>query len=127
MSKRVKMLILLCCTVAAVLFGLFAYFSTRGPAVLVSRLPLPSVSRPYAVVETEENYYPLPLSALLTEGQFALLREGSAGNQILSIAKVAKGCALLIEDSNDGIIDIYAVLRLIPEDIASLSKGELPG
>ena len=126
MPKKVKMLILLCCTVIAVLSGLFAYFSTRGPEVLASRLPLPSVSRPYAVVETEESYYPLPLSALLTEGQFALLREGSAGNQILSIAKGAKKCALLIEDSDDGIIDIYAVLRLLPEDTSSLSKGELP-
>ena len=126
MSKRTKMLIFLSCTVIAVLFGLFIYFSTRGPEVLVTKLPLPSVSNPYALVETEENYSPLSLFALLTDGQFALLREGSAGNQILSIAKSSKECAVLIEDGNENVIDIYAVLRLLPEDISSLSKGELP-
>ncbi|MBP8684354.1 MAG: hypothetical protein KBH52_02985 [Synergistaceae bacterium] len=126
MSKRVKLVILIICTAAAALFGLFAYFSTKGPAVLASRLPLPSASDPYVVFETPENEYPLSISALLTEGQYAVFREGSAGNRILSIAKTAKECAVLIEDGDEEIFDIYAVMRLLPEDISSLSKGDLP-
>ncbi|NLD04508.1 MAG: hypothetical protein GX672_01225 [Synergistaceae bacterium] len=126
MSKRLKMFILVVCTAAAVLFALFAYFGTKGPAVLASKLPLPSGSDPYVVFETAENYYPVSLSALLTEGPYAVFREGSAGNQILSVAKTAKECAVLVEDGNEGVIDIYAVMRLLPEDISSLSKGVLP-
>lgn len=127
MSKRVKLLILITCTAAAALFGLFAYFGAKGPAVLASRLPLPSGSAPYVVFETEENYYPVSISALLSEGQYALFSEGSAGNRILSIAKTAKECSVLIEDGDEGIFNIYAVMRMLPEDISSLSKGSLPG
>ena len=126
MSKRVKLLILITCTAAAVLFGLFAYLSTKGPAVLSSRLPLPSGSAPYVIFETEENYYPLSISALLSEGQYALFRKGSAANRILSVAKTAKECAVLIEDGDEGVFDIYAVMSLTPEDISSLSDGNLP-
>lgn len=126
MSKRVKVTILLFCTVTAVLFGLFAYFSLKSQEVLASRLPLFSGSTPYAVVETDGNHFPVSLSALLTEGQFALLREGSAGSNIFRIAQKSAGCALLIEDGNENSIDIYAVIRLLPEEASSLSKGSLP-
>lgn len=127
MSKRLKLIILTVCTAIAVFLGLFAYFSSKGPAVLASRLPLPSGSNPYMVFETGKNYYPSSLSALLTDGQYAVYRKGSAGNQILSIAKTATECAVLIEDGNEGIIDIYAVMRPLSEEITSLSKGDLPG
>ena len=127
MSKKVKLVILIACTAAAALFGLFAYFSTKGPAVLASRLPLPSGSEPYVVFETPESYYPVSVSDLLSKGQYAIFREGSAGNQILSIAKTAKECAVLIEDGEEGIFDIYAVMRPLPEEITSLSRGDLPG
>ncbi|MDD4159475.1 MAG: hypothetical protein PHO18_00845, partial [Synergistaceae bacterium] len=120
MPKRLKLLIVTVCISAAVLWALFAYFSTRGPAVLASRLPLPSGSSPYIVFETTESYYPASLTALLTKGQYALFREGSTGNQILSFVKTAKECAVLIEDGNEGTIEIYAVLRLSPEDISHL-------
>ena len=126
MSNKVKLFILITFTAAAVLFGLFAYFATKGPAVLASRLPLPSGSGPYVVFETKEDLFPISLSDLLTEGQFAVLREGSSGSNILSIAKTAKECAVLAEDSGQGIIDIYAAVRLTHEEISSLSRGELP-
>lgn len=126
MSNKVKLFILITCTAAAVLFGLFAYFATRGPAVLASRLPLPSGSGPYVVFETKDDLFPISLSDLLTEGQFAVFREGSSGNNILSIAKTGEECAVLAEDSGRGIIDIYAAVRLTHEEISSLSKGELP-
>jgi len=126
MSKKVKLFVLITCTAAAVLFGLFAYIGTKGPAVLASRLPLPSGSDPYAFFEAKEGDYPVSLSALLTEGQYAFFREGSSGSIILSLARSAKECAVLIENSRDGIIDIFAVVRLDKEDTASLSKGEFP-
>ncbi len=126
MSNKVKLLILITCTAAAVLFGLFAYFAMRGPAVLASRLPLPSGSGPYVVFETKEGLFPISLSDLLTKGQFAVFREGSSGSNILSIAKTGGECAVLAEDSGEGIIDIYAAIRLAHEEISSLSKGELP-
>lgn len=126
MSKRFKLIILVVSIITALLLGLFGYLSTKSPAALASRLPLPSRSNPYVVFETSAKYYPISLSALLTEGQFALLKNGSAGNQILSIAKTSEECAVLLEDKDEGIVDTYAVMRLLPEDIASLSKGSLP-
>ncbi len=126
MSKKVKLFILITSTVAAVLFGLFAYISAKGPAVLASRLPAPSGSDPYVLFEAKEEYYPVSLSALLTEGQYAFFSEGSSGSDILSLAKNAKECAVLIENSRDDIIDVFAAVRLDREAAASLSKGELP-
>jgi hypothetical protein len=126
MSKKVNLFILITSTVAAVLFGLFAYISAKGPAVLASRLPAPSGSDPYVLFEAKEEYYPVSLSALLTEGQYAFFSEGSSGSDILSLAKNAKECAVLIENSRDDIIDVFAAVRLDREAAASLSKGELP-
>lgn len=82
MSKRVKLVILIICTAAAAYFSLFAYFNTKGPAVLASRLPLPSASDPYVVFETPENRYPLSISALLTEGQYAVLGKDDGESRI---------------------------------------------
>lgn len=126
MSQKVKLFLLITCTAAAILFGLFAYLGTKGPAALASRLPLPSESSPYLVFETDQEHFPISLSALLTEGKFALLREGSSGNRILSISKASKECAVLAEYTEEGFIDIYSVLRLDPEEQTSLSKGSLP-
>ena len=110
MSKKVKLVILIACTAAAALLWPFCIFQhKRSLQFWLQDCLSPSGSEPYIVFETPESYYPVSVSDLLSKGQYAIFREGSAGNQILSIAKTAKECAVLIEDGEDGIFDIYAV------------------
>ncbi len=97
MSKRVKLLILITCTAAAALFGLFAYFSAKGPAVLASRLPLPSGSAPYVVFETEENYYPVSISALLSEGSMLCSGKDPPGTGSFPLLKQQKNVLCLLK------------------------------
>lgn len=126
MSKRVRIILYLSGAVLIVLLGLFAFPHIKGHASLVSKLPLPSASAPYVLVEASQDEYPLPLAALLTDGQFALLRKGSPGERILSITNRSRECAFLIESDDGGALRVSAALRLSAEESSSLKGNELP-
>jgi hypothetical protein len=127
MLKKVKLLPCIAAGMAlAILFGLSIYFAFFAGTDLSSALPEPSDSNPYVLIETNDNNYPEAVSALLTEGLYALLRNGTSRNCLLSLAESAKDCAVLVSEENDGITEVYAALRLSNPEMRALSKGELP-
>ena len=110
MSKKVKLFILITSTVAAVLFGLFAYISAK---VLQS---LHQDCRPLRVrilmcsLEAKEEYYPsLFPHFLLRASMHSSVKD--LQEDILSLAKTQKECAVLIENSRDDIIDVFAAVE----------------
>ena len=72
---------LICCVAVAVLVllcGISAFVFLSRSATLLSALPLPDETRPYALVEAKDGGYPTALSSLLTDGAYAQFRAGTA-------------------------------------------------
>ncbi len=126
MLQKVKLQLLVACTAIAVLFGLFIYLVFFTASNLSSALPVPSDSRPYVLIETTDNNYPKAMSALLTDGIYALLRDGTSRNCLLSLAEIAKDSAVLVSEEDEGIMEVYASLRLSNSEMHMLARGELP-
>ena len=120
---------LICCVAVAVLVllcGISAFVFLSRSATLLSALPLPDETRPYALVEAKDGGYPTALSSLLTDGAYAQFRAGTARNCLLLLASEAEECALLVDQEPDESLEIYAALRFPKSDMKMLKKGELP-
>ncbi len=111
---------------AAILAALFFSYALREPSGILTMIPRPGNSRAYVLTETKEGSYPRALSALLTDGVYALLKGGTPRNALLFAAAAAKEAALLVEDGGAGMAEVYASLRFAPSDTSALKKGALP-
>ncbi|WP_278548843.1 hypothetical protein, partial [Cloacibacillus evryensis] len=109
--------------ILAVLFFTYTLWNSSG---ILTMIPKPERSRPYVLTETKEGSYPKALSALLTDGVYALLKGGTPRNALLSAASAAKEAALLVEDGGEGMTEVYASFRFAPSDTSALKKGSLP-
>ena len=107
--------------IAAVLISVF--WCASG---VLTGIPKPDASRPYLLLETKDYNYPKPISALLTDGIYALLKNGTPRNALLAAAAAAKDTGLLVQDNGDGATEVYASLRFGSSDMSRLKKGELP-
>ncbi|MFR5880547.1 MAG: hypothetical protein ACLUEQ_06950 [Cloacibacillus evryensis] len=105
--------------------SVFTYTLWNSSGIL-TMIPKPEGSRPYVLTETKEGSYPKALSALLTDGVYALLKGGTPRNALLSAASAAKEAALLVEDGGEGMTEVYASFRFAPSDTSALKKGSLP-
>ncbi len=111
---------------AVILAALFFSYTLWNSSGILTMIPRPEDSRPYVLTETKEGSYPQALSALLTDGVYALLKGGTPRNALLSAAAAAKEAALLVEDGGGGMAEVYASLRFAPADTSALKKGALP-
>lgn len=111
---------------AVILTVLFFTYTLWNSSGILTMIPKPEGSRPYVLTETKEGSYPKALSALLTDGVYALLKGGTPRNALLSAASAAKEAALLVEDGGEGMTEVYASFRFAPSDTSALKKGSLP-
>ncbi|MCE5201493.1 MAG: hypothetical protein LLF78_03145 [Synergistaceae bacterium] len=126
MLRRIKLLGCAAGAVIVVLSGLFLFFAMSRSSNLLSVLPKPSGSQPYAIIETRDSSYPEAFSALLTDGIYAQFRKGTSRNCLFTIASLAQDCAMLVEEQDQGTMEVYAALRFAKVDMKELSKGKLP-
>ncbi|MCC8057657.1 hypothetical protein [Cloacibacillus sp.] len=111
---------------AVIVAALFFTYTLWNSSGILTMIPRPEESRPYVLTETKEGSYPKALSALLTDGVYALLKDGTPRNALLTAASAAKEAALLVEDGGGGMTEVYASFRFAPSDTAGLKKGLLP-
>ena len=120
---------LICCITAAVLVlacGIFAFIAFSNSSSLLSSLPQPDESRPYALAEAKGGSWPASLSSLLTDGVYAQFRAGTSRNCLLLLASVAEESAALVEREADGSLEVYTALKFSKSDMKLLKKGSLP-
>ena len=106
---------------AAVL--MWIYWSPSG---VLAGIPKPDPARPYMVLETKDYNYPKPVSALLTDGIYALLKSGTPRNALLGAAAAAKDAGMMVQDSGEGMTEVYVSLRFSSSEMSQLKNGELP-
>ena len=126
MKEKLKLYGITAAVAAVVICAAVAAFTFLRSPSLLSALPEPDETRPYALTESGEGCYPAALSSLLTEGMYAYYRAGTARNCVLLLAAGADECALLVQGQPDGSFELYAALRLSKTDMRQLKKGELP-
>jgi len=126
MLKRIRMIACALAVAAVAVAGLYILFAVSRSSDLLAALPVPPESRPYALIYTKDNSYPRALSSLLTDGIYARFRNGTSRNCIFAIASLAKDCAMLVEEQDKGMTEVYAALRFERADMRQLAKGDLP-
>ena len=110
---------------AVIVAALFFTYTLWNSSGILTMIPRPEESQPYVLTETKEGSYPKALSALLTDGVYALLKDGTPRNALLTAASAAKEAALLVVDGGAGMTEVYASFRFTPSDTAALKKGLL--
>ncbi len=126
MLKQIKTAAIIIAAVAVAAFAIYLFFTLSGASSLTAALPKPADSSPYMLIETKDGTYPSSVSAFLTDGIYAPLKEGTPRNVILSLAEAAADAAVLIEEKEEGEPEVYAALRFSSKEMKALSKGELP-
>lgn len=126
MLHRVKLIGAVICGAAIISVGAYLCFMLSLSSHLTSALPEPSDKRPYVLVETHKKTYPKAISAFLTDGVYALLHKGTPRNMMLSIAPLAEDTAVLVEELEDGSVEVYLAMRFTGKEMAMLKRGELP-
>ncbi|MEG1603299.1 MAG: hypothetical protein RR340_06765 [Cloacibacillus sp.] len=107
--------------IAAVLT--WCFWSSSG---VLSAIPKPDDTKPYLVIETKEYSYPKPVSAMLTDGIYALLKEGTPRNALLAAASYAKEVGMLVQNGSDETTEVFCSFRFPDAETSKLKKGELP-
>ena len=126
MTNKIKIFAAAAGAAVLTMLAVFLFFTLSSSSGLTSLLPEPSEKSPYLLMETKENTYPQAISALMTDGLYALLREGTARNSLLSAAGNAEDAAVLVEEEAEGEAEVYAALRFSSSETKSLKKGEVP-
>lgn len=97
-----------------------------GRSGILGALPAPEGTRPYVLIETKDKNYPKAVSALLTDGLYALLRNGTPRNALLKTAAAAQEAGVLVEDRGEAGAEVYCVFLFDDDTAAALKKGALP-
>lgn len=126
MLKQIKTAAIIFAAVAVAAFAIYLFFTLSGSSSLTAVLPKPSDRAPYMLIETKDGTYPSSVSAFLTDGIYAPLKEGTPRNVILSLAEAAADAAVLLEEKEEGAPEVYAALRFSSKEMKALVNGELP-
>ncbi len=126
MTNKIKIFAAVAAAAVLTVLAVFLFFTLSSSSSLTSLLPEPSDKKPYLLIETRESTYPKALSALMTDGIYALLRDGTPRNTLLSAAENAVDASVLIEEEEDEMAEVYAALRFSSSETKSLKNGEVP-